>query len=88
MESKSNGTASDERRVVTASDIGEIVGELDPAAVASIIATGATRDELLEAFSWLSSDDSLHRALHHGPRGRVAQVYDILDAEIALPDDR
>jgi len=72
----------------TAREIGEIVGELEPAAIASIIATGATRGEVLEAYAWLSGNDSMHRELHRMPHGTVAAVYEILEAEIAPANDR
>ncbi len=73
---------------VTAREIREIVGEIDPGTTASIIATGATREDVLEAYFWLSADDSLHRELHRMPRGTVAKVYEILEAEIVPPDER
>lgn len=77
-----------EQQGVTVREIGEIVGELDAAAIESIIATGATREEVLEAYAWLSADDSLHRELHHVPHGTVARVYEILEAEMAPPNER
>jgi hypothetical protein len=77
-----------EQQGVTAREIGEIVRELAAATIASIIATGATREEVLEAYAWLSADDSLHRELHHMPHGTVARVYEILEAELAPPNDR
>lgn len=77
-----------EQPSVTAREIEEIVGELEPATIESIIATGATREEVLEANAWLSADDSLHRELHRMPHGTVAQVYEILEAEISAPNDR
>ncbi len=77
-----------EQHGVTAREIQEIVGELDPATIASIVATGATREDVLEAYTWLSADDSLHRELHRMPHGMVARIYEILEAEIVPPDDR
>jgi len=73
-------------RVVTASDIRDIVGALDDSVIASIVALGATRDEIIEAQTWLASDDYLHRELHHSLQGRAADVFDILEAEIPEPD--
>jgi hypothetical protein len=77
-----------EQQAVTPREIGEIVGELEPATIESIIATGATREEVLEAYAWLSADDSLHRELHRTLHGTVARVYEILETEIVAPNDR
>lgn len=70
----------------TASEIRDIVGALDDSVIASIVALGATRNELLEAQAWFTSDDYLHRELHHSLHGRAAQVFDILEAELREPD--
>lgn len=75
------------RRVVTKEDIDEIVGRLDDAATAALIATGASRDELLEAYAWLTADDAQHRRLHHAPGGMIARLYDLLEAEIVPPEE-
>jgi hypothetical protein len=59
----------------------QVVSGLSDQAVARIIATNATREQLLEAFTWLREDDSLGRELHRRPSGVVGEVYDILLAE-------
>jgi len=74
------------RKAATASEIRSVVGELDDSVIASIVALGATREELLEAKAWLGSDDYLHRKLHHTLQGRAAEVFDILEAELSEPD--
>ncbi len=71
-----------------ASEIRDIVGALDDSVIASIVALGATREEILEAQAWLTSDDYLHRELHHSLHGRAAQVFDILEAELPEPNQR
>jgi hypothetical protein len=76
------------QRIVTKQDVDEMVGQLDDAAVAAIIATGASRDELLEAHAWLTADDAQRSRLHHAPRGIVAQLCDLLEAEISPPEER
>jgi hypothetical protein len=70
----------------TASEIRDIVGALDDSVIAGINALGATREEVLEAQAWLTSDDYLHRELQHSLHGRAAQVFDILEAELPEPD--
>lgn len=79
-------TADHRERAATASEIRDIVGPLEDNVVASIVALGATRDEVLEAQAWLASDDYLHRELRHALQGRAAQVFEILEAELPEPD--
>jgi len=80
-------TDTDQRgKAATPSDIREIAGAVDDGVIASIAALGATRDEVLEAYAWLTSDDYLHRELHHSLHGRVAQVFEILEAQLPNSD--
>ena len=79
-------TSDPQERAASASEIRDIVGALDDSVIASIVALGATRDEVLEANAWLCSDDYLHRELHHSLRGRAAQIFDILEAELPESD--
>ena len=76
------------KRVVSKADIDEIVGRLDDAAAAAIIAMGASRDELLEAYAWLTADDAQRRRLHSAPHGTVARLLSLLEAEIVPPEER
>lgn len=78
---------SDPTRTVIASEVAAICGELDERTIADIVATGATPSEVLEAHTWLSSDDYLHRAVHRAPAGTVAEVCRILEDELRPPDD-
>lgn len=64
----------------TANEVRAIIGPCDDEIVAGVVATGATRDEVLEALAWLASDDYLHRKLHHSLSGRAADVFDVLEA--------
>jgi len=75
-------------KAASAGEIRDIDGTLDDGVIASIVALGATREEILEARAWLASDDYLHRELHHSLRGRAAEVFDILEAELQEPDRR
>ena len=75
-------------RIVSKEDIDEIVGRLDDAAAAAIMATGASRDELMEAYAWLTADDALRRRLHHAPHGTVAWLCELLAAEMEPPEER
>ncbi len=86
MEAKVGSSAG--QRPATAEEIADIVGGIENGTLAAIMATGATRDEVLEANTWLNADDDMHRELHHAPRGVVAQVLDILEAETVQPEER
>lgn len=80
--------STEQKRSVTKEDIEEIVGRLDDAATAAIIATGANRDELLEAYAWLTANDAQHRRLHSAPHGTIAWLCELLEAEIVPPEER
>jgi hypothetical protein len=73
-------------RPATAGEIRAVVGALDDSVVAGILALGATREEVLEAWTWFGSDDYLHRELHRAPGGRTAAIVDLLEAELPEPD--
>ncbi len=60
-----------------------ICGPLDDMKIASIIATGATRAELVDARSWLSSDDPVAGHLGRTASGRVSRLVDLLKADDA-----
>lgn len=72
----------------TATEIHQILGSLDDAVVTAILALGATQDEIREAQAWLSSDDYLHRTLHHQLSGRAAEVFQLLEEELPEPEQR
>ena len=64
---------------VTRDDIVEIAGNLDEGRILQILKTEANREELLEAFTWLSADDAMARDRHRAPHGRVAELLEILE---------
>lgn len=72
---------------VSAQEIREIVGRLSDDRVAAIQATKATGAEVLEAFTWLSSDE--YAGGRHQPpvTGVVAEVYDILKPDLTEAED-
>ena len=74
-------------RAATADEIVKIVGPLEDAVLMRIIETEATAAEVLEAFTWTSADDQIGTELERGPRGVVAQVYEIMKAEEPEPDE-
>ena len=65
---------------MTREDVVAALGRVDDAALADIIATGATREELSEAQAWLADDARLVSAGRSRATGRVARLVDILAA--------
>ncbi|ESR24905.1 hypothetical protein [Lutibaculum baratangense] len=63
---------------LTRSEVTEVLGPVGNTLAADIIATGATRQELLEAWMWVNSDEALVGEGRELPRGRVAQLADLL----------
>jgi len=74
---------------MTRQDILDIVDNVDDDLVIQIIDTGATKQELLEAITWLSGDEEvLATALDREPSGRVAQLCDILSTSALGEEER
>jgi hypothetical protein len=73
---------------LTRDQVIEICGRLDDMRIADIIATGATHAELMEARTWLASDDYLGGDLGRSASGKVARLVDLLRAEEADWGDR
>jgi len=65
---------------LTAEDVRSIVGRIGDDQLAAILATGATSAQVLEAFTWLSSDEYLGGELERPLISAVADVYEILRA--------
>jgi hypothetical protein len=66
---------------ITSDDVIAILGPVDETLVAEVIATGATRAELAEAFAWASNDEALIGEGRRLPGGRVAALVDLLSAD-------
>jgi hypothetical protein len=74
---------------VTRDDITRAFGRIDDVAIAEIIGTGATADELAEAQAWIVNDEPLMNAGKPLARGRVRELIDILaDLEPNEDDDK
>ena len=67
-------------------EIRQVTGSVDDIVAAEIAATGASIAELREAYAWVMSDDVLVDDFRPLPKGRVAQLVEILQAQLA-PDD-
>ncbi|WP_207478153.1 hypothetical protein [Arenibaculum pallidiluteum] len=73
---------------LTRDQVIEICGRLDDMRIAAIIGTGADTAELMEARTWLNSDDYLATALKRSVSGRVARLVELLRADETEWDDR
>jgi hypothetical protein len=66
-------------RAVTREDVAHIVGPaVAESVILEIIRTGATKEELEEAFAWVNANDEMTREGRHQPHGLVAELCDIL----------
>jgi hypothetical protein len=64
----------------TAEEIADIVGKQDELLIAQVLHTGASREEVLQAHTWLHADDALGKSLGRPMRGKAAKVLEILEA--------
>ena len=74
-------------RRITNDDAIKAVGGADDVAIAEIIGTGATVDELAEAQAWIANDEPLMNAGKPLPSGRVGELVEILTELEADEDD-
>ena len=65
-------------RSVSRDDVIKSVGPINDVAIAEIIGTGATPEELAEAQAWLANDEPLINAGKALPSGRVGELIEIL----------
>jgi uncharacterized protein (DUF433 family) len=75
-------------RHITRDDAIRAIGRADDAAIAEMIATGATVDELAEAQAWLANDEPMLNAGKPLAQGRVRQLVDILSELQADEEDQ
>ena len=74
-------------RRITKDDAIRAVDGADDVAIAEIIDTGATIDELAEAQAWIANDEPLMNAGKPLPSGRVGELVEILTELEADEDD-
>ncbi|WBV44886.1 hypothetical protein [Pseudoroseomonas cervicalis] len=63
---------------LTSKDIAAILGPVDEALLAEILRSGASREELAEAWAWTQNDEALVNAGRPLPSGRVAQLMELI----------
>lgn len=71
---------------MTRENVIHVLGPVDETLIVEILATGASMEELEEAFVWLNADDVLARQLHRQPTGKVAELCEILERQDEEPD--
>ena len=67
---------------MTRQDVVSVLGPVDDVTIAEIIASGASLDELREAWAWAFGDEALMSQGRPLPGTRVAALIDLID-----PDD-
>ncbi|WP_342236697.1 hypothetical protein [Inquilinus sp. OTU3971] len=66
---------------LSAEDVAAILGPAEETLVADIIRTGASREELAQAWAWVGSDDAMIGDGRPLPSGRVAELVELLAPE-------
>ncbi|WP_271894347.1 hypothetical protein [Candidatus Phyllobacterium onerii] len=66
---------------ITRGDVVAVLGSVDDALVAEIIATGASLSELREAFAWLNSEEALMNEGRPLPGTHVAALIDLIEPQ-------
>ncbi len=66
---------------MTREEIVSVLGPTDETLIADILSTGASFEELREAWLWLNEDEALMSEGRPLPGTRVAELIDLLDAD-------
>jgi hypothetical protein len=73
---------------LTPNEVATLVGDVEEATLAAIIAIGASAEELEEALAWANGEDDVMGELERPLAGNVALIYDLLTADEAFEEDR
>lgn len=68
-------------------DVVHLVGDLEDATIAAILATGATYQEIEQALQWAGAGPDEPRPDAHGMTPTAEQVFDILLSDPAYADE-
>lgn len=66
---------------MTREDVVSILGPVDEATIAEIIMTGASADELREAWAWAFGDEAMMNEGRPLPGTRIAALIDLIEPE-------
>ncbi len=72
---------NESRQAATAAEIRPMIGDADDAVISSIMRTGASAAEVLQAVQWFRGGGGLEDEAGHEPHGAVRAVYEILQSE-------
>lgn len=72
---------------LTREDIVAIIGPVEDVVIAEIIGMGATSEELVEAYAWLTADEALMGSGRPLPASRVGRLIEILEAVDARDEE-
>ncbi|WP_345900373.1 hypothetical protein, partial [Martelella sp. UBA3392] len=64
---------------MTREEVEAVLGPVDDVLVADLISTGASAEELREAWAWFNSDEALIGAGRPLPGSRIGELIDMLD---------
>ncbi|GJE35421.1 hypothetical protein [Methylobacterium oxalidis] len=67
---------------VTRAEAAAVLGDVDEKVLVDVIAAGATKAEVAEAFAWVTNDEAMLNEGRAMPGGRTAQVIAILEAQL------
>lgn len=62
-------------------DIVAVLGPTDEALIADIIRSGASAEELAQAWAWINADEALINDGRPLPSGRIAELVTLLDPQ-------
>ena len=65
---------------LTRGGVVSVMGTVDEIMITDIIDTGATLEELIQAWAWVNSDEALINEGRPLPSGRTAELVDLLTA--------
>ena len=65
---------------LTREDVVAVLGPVEDSLVAEILGTGASPEELAEAYAWFTNDEALMNAGRPLASSRVGRLIDILEA--------
>lgn len=77
---KSGRTRKRETQAVTARDVQRLLGELDAAKIADILALRPSLDELEQTAAWMAGEGDVPAQQGHPLTGKAAAIFDITEA--------
>jgi len=72
---------------LTKDEIKKVLGPIDDVTVANVIATGATAEELEEAYAWFANNEAMMNAGRALPQGRAGELVGLFESIKALEDE-